>query len=231
MVRPGLPQAAVDACAAWLRSKRLQSVAIGGRVAPGRTPRNSARGTHHDRSVIATANAPPRSALLPGGQGRQHGVRLRPDRTDPASMQMVEGFDAQTEQVFRNLKGGCEAAGGTLATRSSSPSILPTSATSPKVNEVMASHFSRSPYPARAAVGVKELPGVRWSRADAILVLGWSPVRRQAAKACLPAPGTETPVSLPLAARGWRASARRRGRLARLDIRGLTTCCCTCAAL
>ena len=31
---------------------------------------------------------------------------------DPASMQMQEGFEAQTHQVFKNLKAVCEAAGG-----------------------------------------------------------------------------------------------------------------------
>ena len=40
-----------------------------------------------------------------------------------------------------------------------------------KVNEIMARYFPE-PYPARAAVGVKELPKGALVEADAILVLG-----------------------------------------------------------
>lgn len=90
---------------------------------------------------------------------------------DPATMQMVEGFEAQTVQVFENLKAVAEAAGGSLADAVRLTIYLTDLSNFAKVNEVMARYFAE-PYPARAAVGVKELPKGGVVEADAILVLG-----------------------------------------------------------
>lgn len=90
---------------------------------------------------------------------------------DPASMQMVDGFKAQTEQVFANLAAVAAAAGGSLADAVKLTLYLTDLAHFATVNEVMARHF-QSPYPARAAVGVKELPKGALVEADAILVIG-----------------------------------------------------------
>lgn len=90
---------------------------------------------------------------------------------DPASMQMVEGIDAQIVRVFDNLKAVAEAAGGSLADTVKLNVYLTDLGNFAKVNEVMARYFSQ-PYPARAAVGVASLPRGALVEADAVLVLG-----------------------------------------------------------
>jgi len=90
---------------------------------------------------------------------------------DPASMQMVEGIDAQIVRVFDNLKAVAEAAGGSLVDTVKLNVYLTDLGNFAKVNEVMAQYFSQ-PYPARAAVGVASLPRGALVEADAVLVLG-----------------------------------------------------------
>ncbi len=90
---------------------------------------------------------------------------------DPASMQMVEGIDAQIVRVFDNLKAVAEAAGSSLADTVKLNVYLTDLGNFAKVNEVMARYFSQ-PYPARAAVGVASLPRGALVEADAVLVLG-----------------------------------------------------------
>ena len=90
---------------------------------------------------------------------------------DPATMQMVEGIDAQIVRVFENLKAVAEAAGGSLDTAVKITIYLTDLGHFAKVNEVMARYISQ-PYPARAAVGVKELPRGALVEADAVLHLG-----------------------------------------------------------
>lgn len=89
---------------------------------------------------------------------------------DPASMQMVEGIDAQIERVFDNLQAVAAAAGTTLDAAAKLNIYLVDLANFAKVNEVMARYF-KAPYPARAAVGVKELPRGALVEADAVLVI------------------------------------------------------------
>jgi reactive intermediate/imine deaminase len=88
---------------------------------------------------------------------------------DPTTMQLVEGFEAQTVRVFDNLKAVAEAAGASLADAVKLTIYLTDLANFAKVNEIMARYFSE-PYPARAAVGVKELPRGALVEADAVLV-------------------------------------------------------------
>ena len=90
---------------------------------------------------------------------------------DPATMQMVEGIDAQIVRVFENLKAVATAAGATLDDAVRITIYLTDLAHFAKVNEIMARYFN-APYPARAAVGVKELPRGALVEADAVLVLG-----------------------------------------------------------
>lgn len=90
---------------------------------------------------------------------------------DPASMQMVDGIDAQIVRVFDNLKAVAEAAGGTLGDVVKLNVFLTDLANFGKVNETMARYFSE-PFPARAAVGVKELPRGALVEADAVMVIG-----------------------------------------------------------
>ena len=90
---------------------------------------------------------------------------------DPASMQMVDGIDAQIVRVFDNLKAVAEAAGGSLADLVKLNVFLTDLAHFAKVNETMAQYFS-APFPARAAVGVKELPRGALVEADAVMFIG-----------------------------------------------------------
>ncbi|MBI5936514.1 MAG: RidA family protein [Betaproteobacteria bacterium] len=89
---------------------------------------------------------------------------------DPASMQMVDGIEAQIHRVFANLKAVAEAAGGSLADVVKLNVFLTDLGHFAKVNEIMAQYFAE-PYPARAAVGVKELPRGALVEADAVMVL------------------------------------------------------------
>ena len=90
---------------------------------------------------------------------------------DPASMQMVDGIDAQIVRVFDNLKAVAEAAGGSLADVVKLNVFLTDLSNFAKVNETMAKYFSE-PFPARAAVGVKELPRGALVEADGVLFIG-----------------------------------------------------------
>lgn len=90
---------------------------------------------------------------------------------EPATMQMVEGIDAQIVRVFENLKAVAEAAGASLDDAVKFNIYLTDLANFAKVNEVMARYVAQ-PYPARAAVGVKELPRGALVEADAVLFVG-----------------------------------------------------------
>ncbi len=89
---------------------------------------------------------------------------------DPVTMQMAEGIDAQIVRVFENLKAVAEAAGASLNDAVKVNIYLTDLANFAKVNEVMA-RYVVEPYPARAAVGVKELPLGSLVEADAVLVI------------------------------------------------------------
>lgn len=90
---------------------------------------------------------------------------------DPATMQFVEGdIRVQITRVFENLKAIAVAAGGSLADTVKLNVYLTDLSHFPVVNEIMASYFS-TPYPARAAVGVAQLPRGAAVEMDAILAL------------------------------------------------------------
>ena len=89
---------------------------------------------------------------------------------DPATMQLVDGIDAQVIRVFENLKAVAEAAGGSLADIVKLNVYLTDLGNFAKVNEAMATYFSES-FPARAAVGVAALPRGGLVEADGVMVL------------------------------------------------------------
>lgn len=90
---------------------------------------------------------------------------------DPQSMEIVPGdFAAQARQVFRNLNAVCEAANGTLANMVKLNLYLTDLDNFATVNEVMAEFFEQ-PYPARAAVGVKQLPKGALFEAEGVMVI------------------------------------------------------------
>lgn len=124
------------------------------------------------RKIIATAQAP--AAIGTYSQAVQAGSTIYMSGQiglDPATMTMVEGIDAQIVRVFENLKAVAEAAGASLNDAVKFNIYLTDLANFAKVNEVMAKYVAQ-PYPARAAVGVKELPRGALVEADAILVIG-----------------------------------------------------------
>jgi reactive intermediate/imine deaminase len=88
---------------------------------------------------------------------------------DPASGALLEGLDAQIEQVFRNLQSVAAAAGGSLQEAVKVTVFLTDMADFARVNEGMARHF-QPPYPARAAVGVASLPRGALVEVEAVLV-------------------------------------------------------------
>lgn len=89
----------------------------------------------------------------------------------PATMTLVEGsIDAQVRQVFDNLSAVAQAAGGSLQDIVKLNIYLTDLVHFPIVNQVMASYF-KTPYPARAVVGVAALPKAATVEMDAILVL------------------------------------------------------------
>ena len=88
---------------------------------------------------------------------------------DPTSMQLAEGIDAQIIRVFDNLKAVAAAAGGSLDDTVKLNVYLTDLSHFTRVNETMATYFTQ-PYPARAAVGVAQLPRGALVEMDAVLV-------------------------------------------------------------
>lgn len=90
---------------------------------------------------------------------------------DPKTMELVEGFEEQTVQVFENLKSVIEAAGGSFQDVVKLNIFLTDLSHFAKVNEIMGRYFEQ-PYPARAAIGVAALPKGVPVEMDGILVVG-----------------------------------------------------------
>jgi len=88
----------------------------------------------------------------------------------PETMELVESFEEQVHQVFKNLSAVCEAAGATLNHISKLNIFMIDLGHFATVNEIMAQYFEQ-PYPARAAIGVKELPKGAQIEMDAIVSL------------------------------------------------------------
>lgn len=121
------------------------------------------------RQIISTPNAP--AAIGTYSQGVRVGDTVYLSGQiglDPHEMTMKEGIDAQIEQVFLNLGAVANAAGAGLNATVKLNVYLTDLAHFAKVNEIMARYFDQ-PYPARAAVGVKELPRAALVEMDAIL--------------------------------------------------------------
>lgn len=89
---------------------------------------------------------------------------------DPATMELVQGHEAQIRQVFDNLSAVAKAAGGSLSDIVKLTIFLTDLNLFPLVNHVMADYF-QEPYPARAAVGVAALPRNAQIEMDAVMVL------------------------------------------------------------
>ena len=89
----------------------------------------------------------------------------------PDTMQLREGdISEHIHQVFQNLSAVCEAAGGNLQDIVKLNIFLTDLSHFSTVNDIMAQYFVQ-PYPARAAVGVKELPKGTDVEMDGIMIL------------------------------------------------------------
>ncbi len=90
---------------------------------------------------------------------------------DPSNGQMVSGdIESEIRRVFDNLSAIAEAAGGSLKHAVKVTVYLTDLSNFAKVNEVMAQYFPQ-PWPARAAIGVAQLPRGARVEIDCILYL------------------------------------------------------------
>lgn len=123
------------------------------------------------RQIIQTAGAP--QAIGTYSQAVRSGSTVYLSGQiglDPRTMQLVEGIEAQIRRVFDNLQAVAAAAGGSLNDVVKLNVYLTDLAHFSRVNEIMAEYFGQ-PYPARAAVGVAQLPRGALVEMDAVIVL------------------------------------------------------------
>ena len=90
---------------------------------------------------------------------------------DPQTRELCSDDIAdQIRRVFDNLDAVARAAGGSLADIAKLNIYLTDLQNFPLINEIMADYFQQ-PYPARAAIGVSELPKASQVEMDAVLCL------------------------------------------------------------
>ena len=125
------------------------------------------------RQTIHTSKAP--QAIGPYSQAVRAGDTVYLSGQiplDPATMQLVSGdIEAEIRQVFENLKAVAEAAGGSLANAVKVNVFLTDLGHFAKVNEIMATYCTQ-PFPARAAIGVAQLPRGARVEIECVLYLG-----------------------------------------------------------
>ena len=124
-----------------------------------------------NKTVIQTPDAPAAIGTYSQAVRVDHTVYLSGQiGLDPITMQLAESTEAQIHRVFQNLRAVATAAGGSLDEIVKINIYLTDLAHFAKVNEIMATYF-RQPFPARAAVGVKELPRGAVVEADGVMYL------------------------------------------------------------
>ncbi|WP_065204597.1 RidA family protein [Shewanella woodyi] len=125
-----------------------------------------------NKSIIATDKAP--QAIGTYSQAVKVGSTVYLSGQiplDPASMQIVsDEFNAQVVQVFENLTAVCEAAGGSLNDIVKLNIFMTDLSNFATVNEIMERYFDQ-PFPARAAIGVKQLPKDSLVEMDGVMEL------------------------------------------------------------
>ena len=122
-----------------------------------------------NKQVITSEHAP--SAIGPYSQAIKVGNTVYLSGQiplDPATMEVVDGFEAQVCRVFDNLSAVAEAAGGKLQDIVKLNIFLTDLGNFAKVNEIMERYFEK-PYPARAAIGVAALPKGAEVEMDAVM--------------------------------------------------------------
>ncbi|WP_198782016.1 RidA family protein [Shewanella putrefaciens] len=125
-----------------------------------------------EKIIIATENAP--AAIGTYSQAVKVGNTVYLSGQIPlvpSTMQIVsDDFEAQVVQVFENLTAVCTAAGGSINDIVKLNIFLTDLSHFAKVNEIMSRYFSQ-PYPARAAIGVKQLPKDSQVEMDGVMEL------------------------------------------------------------
>jgi reactive intermediate/imine deaminase len=126
-----------------------------------------------NKAVINTDNAP--AAIGPYSQAIKSGNTVYLSGQiplDPKTMELVsQEFEAQARQVFTNMAAVCQEAAGSLQDIVKLNLYLTDLDNFAVVNEVM-EEFFQPPFPARAAVGVKQLPKGSQVEAEAVMVIG-----------------------------------------------------------
>ena len=89
----------------------------------------------------------------------------------PETMEVVGGgIENEIHQVFKNLTAVCQEAGGDLSNIVKLNIFLTDLNNFAVLNEIMATYFDQ-PYPARAAIGVNELPKGVSVEMDGVMVI------------------------------------------------------------
>ena len=89
----------------------------------------------------------------------------------PETMEVVVGgIENEIHQVFKNLTAVCQEAGGDLSNIVKLNIFLTDLNNFAVLNEIMSSYFDQ-PYPARAAIGVNELPKGVSVEMDGVMVI------------------------------------------------------------
>ena len=89
----------------------------------------------------------------------------------PETMEVVEGdIETQIHKVFKNLTAVCQEAGGDLSNIVKLNIFLTDLNNFAILNEIMSTYFDQ-PYPARAAIGVNELPKGVSVEMDGVMVI------------------------------------------------------------
>ncbi|MCG6953094.1 MAG: RidA family protein [Betaproteobacteria bacterium] len=124
------------------------------------------------KTVIQTKDAP--AAIGPYSQAVRVGDTVYLSGQiglDPQTTQLADGLEAQAQRVFRNLEAVAKAAGLGFEHAVRMTIYLTDLAHFPKINEIQA-QFMREPYPARATVGVAQLPRGALVEIDLVLHAG-----------------------------------------------------------
>ena len=108
--------------------------------------------------TVATKNAP--AAIGPYSQAQiVNGLVYTSGQIgiDPATATLVEGLEAQANQVFKNLSELLKAAGSDMSKVIKTTVFIKDMNDFGKVNEIYAKYFTE-PFPARSCVEVARLP-------------------------------------------------------------------------
>jgi 2-iminobutanoate/2-iminopropanoate deaminase len=124
-----------------------------------------------NKEIVSTSGAP--AAIGPYSQAVKTGLVVFTSGQiglDPASGELVQDFEAQVRQAFKNLAAVAKASGGSLANAVKFTLFLTDLGQFAKANAIMGELVPK-PYPARSTVGVASLPRGAQFEVEAILVL------------------------------------------------------------